>query len=161
MEDARPVVARIPLFPLSPDLEQMIEEAKDIEVVEMDPEKVDKDASKNVKGIINYSLPQYPIDAKLMDLFPNLRIISSYGVGYEHIDVVAASKRGITVANTPDPPTDPTADLAFALLLASARNVLKGDKITKKADTAQVIFMCGRTYEKLIGCIQESFMLLI
>jgi len=63
------------------------------------------------------------IDAELIDSCPRLRAIANYAVGYDNIDVAAASARGIPVGNTPDVLTDATADLTFTLLLAAARNL--------------------------------------
>lgn len=73
------------------------------------------------------------IDAELLDAAgPNLKVVSSYSTGYEHIDVKAATKRGIRVTFTADILAEATADLAFALLLACARNVVKGDVFVRK-----------------------------
>ncbi len=63
------------------------------------------------------------IDAAVLDAAPTLRAIANYAVGTDNIDVAAAAARGIAVGNTPDVLTDATADLAFALLLASARRL--------------------------------------
>ena len=63
------------------------------------------------------------IDAELIGAAPRLRAIATYAVGYDNVDVAAARARGIAVGNTPDVLTDATADLAFALLLASARRL--------------------------------------
>jgi len=63
------------------------------------------------------------IDASLMDAAPGLRVISQCAVGYDNIDMEAATARGIPVGNTPGVLTDATADLAFALLLAAARRL--------------------------------------
>ena len=59
-----------------------------------------------------------------MDLLPNLGLIANFGVGYDTIDVVEATKRGIRVTNTPDVLTGDVADLAIALLLGAAREVV-------------------------------------
>lgn len=73
------------------------------------------------------------IDAKLMEAAgPNLKVISSYSTGYEHIDVKAATARGIRVTFTSDILAEATADLTFALLLACARNVVKGDVFVRE-----------------------------
>ncbi|PZS09377.1 MAG: D-glycerate dehydrogenase [Solirubrobacterales bacterium] len=61
------------------------------------------------------------VDAELLDHCPRLKAISNYAVGYDNIDLEAATSRGIRVGNTPEVLTDATADLAFALLLAAAR----------------------------------------
>jgi glyoxylate reductase len=63
------------------------------------------------------------LDAGVIENLPHLRAISNYAVGYDNIDLAAAAARGIPVGNTPDVLTDATADLAFALLLAAARNL--------------------------------------
>jgi len=68
------------------------------------------------------------IDASLLEKAERLRIIANYGVGYNHIDVEAATRRGILVTNTPDVLTDATAELAFALILATARRIVEGDR---------------------------------
>jgi glyoxylate reductase len=63
------------------------------------------------------------IDAALMDAAPGLKVISQCAVGYDNIDVAAATARGIPVGNTPGVLTDATADFAFTLLMAAARRV--------------------------------------
>ncbi len=63
------------------------------------------------------------IDAGVLDAAPRLRAIGLFGVGWDSIDVDAATARGIAVGNTPDVLTDATADLALALLLATARRL--------------------------------------
>lgn len=67
------------------------------------------------------------ITADLMDAAPNLKLIANVAVGYDNIDVHAATERGILVTNTPDVLTETTADLAFALLLAIARRLVEAD----------------------------------
>lgn len=67
------------------------------------------------------------IDAALLDANPRLRFISSMSVGVDHIDVNAATARGIPVGNTPGVLVETTADTAFALLLAAARRVVEAD----------------------------------
>lgn len=67
------------------------------------------------------------IDASLLSQAKRLKIIANYAVGYNNIDLPAASQRGITVTNTPDVLTDATADLTWALLLALTRRVVEGD----------------------------------
>ncbi len=67
-----------------------------------------------------------PINAEVMAAAPGLRVISQYAVGYDNIDLAAATARGIGVGNTPDVLTEATADLAFSLLMAAARRVVEG-----------------------------------
>jgi lactate dehydrogenase-like 2-hydroxyacid dehydrogenase len=69
------------------------------------------------------------IDAAVMDAAgPELKVISSFSVGVDNVDVVAATARRIPVGNTPGVLTDATADLAFALLLAAARRIMEGER---------------------------------
>ncbi len=67
-----------------------------------------------------------PIGAALLDAEPQLKVLSNYAVGYDNIDVEAATARGVAVCNTPGVLTETTADLAWALLMASARRVVEG-----------------------------------
>lgn len=64
------------------------------------------------------------IDAELLDAAPSLRVVANYAVGVDNIDLIAATKRGVVVGNTPDVLTDATADLTLALLLAAARRLI-------------------------------------
>src|SRR3954462_1227560 len=66
-----------------------------------------------------------------LDLFPSLRIVANYGVGYDRIDVAACTERGIVVTNTPGVLDDATADLTFALILATMRQVVEGDRLVR------------------------------
>ena len=65
------------------------------------------------------------IDAGLLAAAPRLKVISNYAVGFNNIDIAAATARGIPVGNTPGVLTDATADMAFALLIASARRIVE------------------------------------
>jgi glyoxylate reductase len=66
------------------------------------------------------------VDAALMDAAPNLKVISQCAVGFDNIDVAAATERNIVVGNTPGVLTDATADFAFSLLMSAARRVVEG-----------------------------------
>jgi len=83
------------------------------------------EAIKGCEGLI--CLITDKVDAVLMDQAPNLKVIANVAVGYDNIDVAAASERGIVVTNTPDVLTETTADLTFALLLAAARRIPEAD----------------------------------
>lgn len=71
------------------------------------------------------------VDGEMMQRAPNLKMIANCAVGFDNIDLEAATARKIPVSNTPDVLTDATADLAFALILATARRVVEGDKRTR------------------------------
>ena len=73
-------------------------------------------------------------DAALIDALPQLRVISSFGVGLDKIDLSAAARRGVAVGYTPDVLNDCVADLAFGLLLAVARNIGAGERYVRRGD---------------------------
>ncbi len=64
------------------------------------------------------------IDAALIDAAPRLKVVSNYAVGFNNIDIPAATARGVAVGNTPGVLTDATADMAFCLLIAAARRLV-------------------------------------
>lgn len=69
------------------------------------------------------------IDAKVMDAAgPNLKVISCYSVGYDHVDIYETAKRKIIVTNTPNVLANATADLTFSLILTAARNIVNADR---------------------------------
>jgi glyoxylate reductase len=71
------------------------------------------------------------IDAELLDAAPRLRVVANYAVGYDNIDLAAAAERGVVVTTTPGVLTEATADLAFTLILATARRVVEGDALVR------------------------------
>lgn len=72
------------------------------------------------------------IDAEVMDAAgPQLKVISNYAVGFDNITVPEATARGILVTNTPGVLTETTADMAWALLLATARRIVEGDQFVR------------------------------
>lgn len=79
---------------------------------------------KDCDGLV--SLLTDRIDAALLDAAPKLRVVSNFAVGFNNIDIPAATARGICVGNTPGVLTDATADMAFCLLITAARRVVEG-----------------------------------
>jgi glyoxylate reductase len=73
-----------------------------------------------------------PIDAEVITAEPQLKMIASYAVGYDNIDIAAATKRGIPVSNTPGVLTETTAEFAWALLFSVARRIVEGDVFTRE-----------------------------
>jgi glyoxylate reductase len=74
------------------------------------------------------------IDEALFDAAPELRVVSNVAVGYENVDLEAATRRGVAVTNTPGVLTETTADLAFALILAVARRLIEGDALARSGE---------------------------
>jgi glyoxylate reductase len=72
------------------------------------------------------------VDDDLLDLLPDLRLVASYGVGYDGIDVEACARRGVAVTNTPEALGIATADLTMALVLATRRRLVEGDRFVRE-----------------------------
>ena len=84
---------------------------------------------EDVVGFMTYG--HIHTDGALMDQMPQLKVISNFGVGVDHIDLNAARERGIPVGNTPDLLDSCTADMCIALMLATARNMIIGERFAR------------------------------
>lgn len=73
-----------------------------------------------------------PVTEEILNAAPSLRVVSNVAVGFENIDVEAATRRGIYVTNTPGVLTEATADLTWAALLAVTRRVVEGDALVRE-----------------------------
>ncbi len=96
------------------------------------------------------------IDQEVILAAPELEAISTMAVGFDNIDVVTAKERGIAVTNTPGILTETTADLAFALLMATARRLIEGNRAVHGGEwkTWAPLYMAGRDiYEASLGII--------
>ena len=71
------------------------------------------------------------VDGELLDACPQLRVVSTVSVGVDHIDLDAATARGIPIGHTPGVLAETTADLAFGLLLCAARRITEGDRFVR------------------------------
>jgi lactate dehydrogenase-like 2-hydroxyacid dehydrogenase len=72
------------------------------------------------------------VDDRTLDLLPALRLVANYGVGYDGVDVAACAARGVAVTNTPAVLDAATADLTFALVLATRRRLVEGDALLRR-----------------------------
>lgn len=79
------------------------------------------------------SMFNFVIDKEIIDAGKNLKIISNFGVGFNNVDFEYARHKGVMVTNTPDPVVEPTAEMAFALMLATARRVAECDRKLRDA----------------------------
>jgi glyoxylate reductase len=96
------------------------------------------------------------IDAQILEAGAALRIVANVAVGYDNIDVRAATQRGIVVTNTPGAVTEATADLTWGLLLSVARRIAEGDRYIRagKWHEWQFMFMLGcDVYDRTLGII--------
>jgi glyoxylate reductase len=81
------------------------------------------------------------VDEALLELLPDLRLVANYGVGYDGIDVEACARRGIAVTNTPEALGIATADLTMALVLATRRRLVEGDRFVREGKWASGWFV--------------------
>src|SRR5262245_38083856 len=72
------------------------------------------------------------IDEPLLTACPDLRVVANVAVGYNNVDVGAATRHGVVITNTPDVLTDTTADFAWSLLMAAARRVVESDRYVRE-----------------------------
>ena len=91
---------------------------------------------RNKDGLICF--PYDSIDKDVLSAAKNLKTISTYSVGYDHIDVKYAKKQGISIGYTPEVLTDATADLTFALILDLLRRITEGDRIIRRQRWTQI-----------------------
>lgn len=84
---------------------------------------------RDCEGLV--SLLTDKIDGELFDAAPKLKVVANYAVGFDNIDVPAATQRKIPVSNTPGVLTETTADLAFTLLVSCARRIAEGRDYAK------------------------------
>lgn len=104
----------------------------DVEVYKGERE-LSKEELKNLlcdkDGVVSLLVDQF--DDEIFESAPNLKIVANYAVGYNNIDIKAATERGIIVTNTPDVLTESTADLTWALLLGASRRIIEGDQFIR------------------------------
>lgn len=96
------------------------------------PELAAADLVRRARGCVGLvSILDDRIDAALLGQLPDLRIVSNVAVGYDNIDVKAATARGVAVTNTPGVLDDATADFVFGLILATARRIVEADAFVR------------------------------
>jgi len=94
-----------------------------------DKERLLAEVAPSIRGI--QASGSGTVSAALIERLPKLEIISSFGVGYDGIDVAAAKRRNVIVTNTPEVLNDCVADLAMGLLIAASRGIARGDRYVR------------------------------
>ena len=89
--------------------------------------RVEETDPVGIIGMVNV-----PITERIMAAAPHLRVVANYAVGYNNVDLAAATARGVMVTNTPGVLTEATADLTWALLLSVARRVVESDRFLRQ-----------------------------
>lgn len=121
----------------------------------MTPQQL-KDSLREMDGVL--CTLQDQIGEEIMAAAPKLRVISNFAVGYNNIDLAAATRRKIIVGYTPGVLTETTADLAFALIMACARQIPLNDRITRegkrfKEEWGPMAFLGSDIHGKTLGII--------
>ncbi len=93
------------------------------------PKKTIIEKARNADALV--TLLSDKIDSEVFDAGPKIRMVAQMAVGFDNIDILEATRRGIYVSNTPEVLTDTTADFAWALLMAVARRVVEADKYVR------------------------------
>lgn len=95
------------------------------ELIYPDKERFTKDEIIGLIADVDVLIPNFSFqtDAEIIDAGKNLKLIANFGVGYNNIDVAYAVSKGVTVTNTPNSVLEPTAELCFGLMLATARRI--------------------------------------
>ncbi|MGH1376637.1 MAG: 2-hydroxyacid dehydrogenase [Alphaproteobacteria bacterium] len=123
------ILALQPLLPL--EMEELVRQYKVLRLWEnRDPEKFIIEHAHEISGVLS-TYNSHGVSERLIEALPNLEIIAQFGVGYDNVDVDAASRRDIVVTNTPDVLTDDTADVAMMLLLNVMRRAVEGDMFVR------------------------------
>ena len=91
-----------------------------------DPDALVRDVGERITAVATTGGKGLKRD--LIERLPNLKVVASSGVGYDTIDIAACNERGIVITNTPDVLTDDVADLGLALILATQRGLVRGDR---------------------------------
>ncbi|MCX7705350.1 MAG: D-glycerate dehydrogenase [bacterium] len=137
---------------------ELLEKSCDVEINLEDRVLEKKELLEKVKGkdAVLCLLTDVIDDEVFQAAGPQCKIFANYAVGYNNIDVAAATKRKIIVTNTPGVLTDATADLAWALLFSVARRIVEADKFTREGKFkgwAPELFLGMEITGKTIGII--------
>lgn len=136
---------------------KLLEGKFDLDVNEEDRVLTKKEIIQKLKGKdALLCLLTDTIDKEVIDSNPKIKVISNYAVGFNNVDVAAATKHKIPVTNTPGVLTETTADLAFALLISAARRVVESDKFARagKFNGWAPMLLLGRdVYGKTLGIL--------
>ena len=114
--------------PSKPHIEKAFSDQFVLHVAEnvSDLERLSPELSADIRGMaVTFMVPA---SAPVLARFPKLEIISSFGVGYDHVDSVYAREHGIVVTHTPDVLTEEVADFTLGLLTATLREFIKADR---------------------------------
>ena len=112
-----------------------LSEKYDVEVFPKATLPTEKELLENAKGSVALiTTVSDLVDKKVIDLSPDLKIVSNSGVGYENVDIPYATEKGVFITNTPNVLTETTADLAWALMFSVARRIVEADAYIREGE---------------------------
>jgi lactate dehydrogenase-like 2-hydroxyacid dehydrogenase len=118
-----------------------------------DLDRLSAGVAERIRGIAVTGLR--PTDRTVLSRFPKLEIISSFGVGHDHVDSAYAREHGIIVTNTPDVLTEEVADTAVGLLIATLREFIKADRYVRSGlwTTQDYPLSAGSLRDRRVGMV--------
>ncbi|WP_257819950.1 2-hydroxyacid dehydrogenase [Salipaludibacillus agaradhaerens] len=147
------VTRKVPVSSLA-----LLEEIAEVEVWPKEDEPVPydilKEKAKKATGL--FTMLSDRIDAGLLAEAKQLKVVANLAVGFDNIDIEAATEEGVVVCHTPDVLSDTTADLTFALLMAVARRIVEAAEYVKKGDWknwAPLLLAGHDIHHKTIGIV--------
>jgi glyoxylate reductase len=105
---------------------------------------------------ILFTLPAHPVTRRVLEAAPSLRLVATMGTGYDNVDLAAARARDIRVTNAPGILDETTADLAFALLLATARRIPQAERFMREGHFrgwTPFMFAGGDVHGRTLGIV--------
>src|SRR5713101_6567704 len=121
-----------------PEAVELLKQHAEVDYVDSDDGLSAEELARRIKGkqaVVSQLTDRF--DAAVIDGLEGVRSISNVAVGFDNIDVAAATRKGILVTNTPDVLTDTTADFAWTLLMAAARRVVEADRFVREGKWKQ------------------------
>ncbi len=118
-----------------------------------DLERLSPEIAARIRGIAVTGLVQ--ADRKMLEQFPKVEMIASFGVGYDHVDFRYAAEKGIIVTHTPEVLTEEVADTALGLLIATLRDFINADRFVRagKWDTSSFPLSAGSLRDRTVGMV--------
>lgn len=104
-----------------------------------------------LQGCVGVLAATDPYNETVLSACPDLRLIARWGIGYDSVDVAAATRHGVMLVNTPGAVTEAVADMTFALMLGVARRIPYGDRAVR-AGSWPTIF-AGQLHGKILGLV--------